>query len=214
MKEAQGRARGSSAFKGAVDIELEVKSEGEKDNFYITLSQSKNKDDELQEDLRFKRVGVALDGVFERSGKQVWTAVLERQAAQEAAPLVIKKAADLKITARQKLALETYIKAAQYAGLFVKYAMTFYGVRLEDWRTEFYKRSSAEEVEAKRQAFHRARCSLIEKLGILSVENGGESKKGDICKPVNYDKFMDYIEAAELTSEYYQVEPTSKSEMI
>ncbi|MBQ8692490.1 MAG: AAA family ATPase [Synergistaceae bacterium] len=206
--EAQGRGRGSSAFKGAVDMELQIKSDGSGEDFYVTLSQTKNKDDEIKEALTFKRLSVPLDGVFNKRGKQIFTAVLERMDA----PTVKSASAQLKITATIKRALETYAEAADTAGTFTEGGEKFYGVRYEEWRNALYKRSSSDKESSKRGEFSRTRKALIDNLGILNTEDGGGNEKGDIYRPAA--GFKEYIAAVGLTSKMEQVRLTSKGEII
>jgi phage/plasmid primase-like uncharacterized protein len=72
-QEAQDRARGSSAWKGAMDIEISVKPEG-KGKF--TLSQMKNKDGELVTPMSLELEPVALPGWVDEYGEQVTSAVV------------------------------------------------------------------------------------------------------------------------------------------
>jgi len=72
-QEAQDRARGSSAWKGALDIEISVKPEG-KGKF--TLSQMKNKDGELVTPMSLELESVPLPGWFDEYGEQVTSAVV------------------------------------------------------------------------------------------------------------------------------------------
>ena len=174
----------------------------------MTLSQTKNKDDEIKEALTFKRLSVPLDGVFNKRGKQIFTAVLERMDA----PTVKSASAQLKITATIKRALETYAEAADTAGTFTEGGEKFYGVRAEHWRKALYKRSSSDNENTKRGDFRRALKALIDNLGILNTEDGGGNENGDIYRPAA--GFKEYIAAAGLTSKMEQVRLTSKGEII
>lgn len=78
--EAQGRARGSSAWKGALDIEISVTPTGKG---YLQVSQKKNKDSEESEPLHFELKSVAIDGWFDEDGEQVTSAILSPVAAPE-----------------------------------------------------------------------------------------------------------------------------------
>ena len=206
--EAKNRGRGSSAFKGAVDMELQVESSGSGEDFYITLSQTKSKDDELKEALTFKRNSVALDGVFDKRGKQIFTAVLDRTDA----PTSKAASAKLHITPAIKRALETYAEAADTAGTFTEGGEKFYGVHAEHWREALYKRSSSDNDSTKRNDFNRVRKTLIETLGILISESGGGNENGDIYRPAA--SFKEYIEAVGLTSKMEQVRLTSRGDVI
>ena len=72
-EEAQNRARGSSAIRGAVDIEIHVENE----NGCITLTQTKQRDAEIQEPIHLRLVSREIDGWFDEDGETVKSAVLE-----------------------------------------------------------------------------------------------------------------------------------------
>jgi len=67
--EAQKRGRGSSAWKGALDIELCVGGDG-------VLSQTKTKDSEPLDDLKFELNSHPIPGWLDEDGEQVTTAVV------------------------------------------------------------------------------------------------------------------------------------------
>jgi phage/plasmid primase-like uncharacterized protein len=71
-QEAQGRARGSSAWRGALDAEIQV----EKGQSGITLKQTKMKDAEIAEPVYLRLSGVTLDGWYDEDGDQVTSAVV------------------------------------------------------------------------------------------------------------------------------------------
>lgn len=71
--EAQGRARGSSAWKGALDIEISVTPTGKG---ALQVSQKKNKDAEECDPLHFELKSIAIDGWIDEDGEQVTSAVL------------------------------------------------------------------------------------------------------------------------------------------
>ncbi len=218
--DAQDRGRGSSAFKGAVDMELKVTHSKVENtdgiNFFVELSQTKNKDDELKEALTFKRVSLPLNNFHYKNGRQVYTAVLERQEAPDKSKSSSAKNEGTKLTPKQAKALNSYVKAAQTAGIFTDGGNKFYGIRFENWRTEYYKQSSADTNEGKRKAFQRAREMLTEELNILISESDGKTDgKGNdnfIYRPQG--KFSEYIETAGLKDEWAKITPTSRSESI
>lgn len=72
-QEAQDRARGSSAWKGAMDIEISIKPDGPGK---FTLSQVKNKDGELVTPMSLELESVVLRGWFDEYGGQVTSAVV------------------------------------------------------------------------------------------------------------------------------------------
>lgn len=71
----ESRARGSTVFKGAIDVEWRLKSCG---NGLIMLEQTKNRYGATAEELFFKLSRYPLDGVCYESGEQVYDSVLER----------------------------------------------------------------------------------------------------------------------------------------
>ena len=74
-EEAQHRARGSSAWKGALDIEISVVPAAE--NRPIEIVQRKSKDSELAETVYAKLIGVQIPGWVDEDGQPVTTAVVE-----------------------------------------------------------------------------------------------------------------------------------------
>jgi len=74
-EEAQHRARGSSAWRGALDIEVSIVPS--KDGRPIEIVQRKQKDGELAETLYARIEGVVIPGWFDEDGEPVKSAVLE-----------------------------------------------------------------------------------------------------------------------------------------
>lgn len=70
--EAQNRARGSSAWKGALDIEVSIEN---KDGL-LNIIQRKNKDSELAESLCVRLEKTAIDGWLDEDGQQVYSALV------------------------------------------------------------------------------------------------------------------------------------------
>lgn len=69
------RARGSSVFKGAIDVEWRLARCG---NGLIMLKQTKNRYGAIAEELFFKLKAYALEGVFYESGEPVYDSIVER----------------------------------------------------------------------------------------------------------------------------------------
>jgi putative DNA primase/helicase len=88
-EEAQGRARGSSAWRGALDIEVSVTS---KDGT-ITIAQRKSKDAEMLAPIHARLASVAIPGWVDEDGAPVTSAVL---AASDAPPVREKEPAGSK----------------------------------------------------------------------------------------------------------------------
>lgn len=74
-EEAQHRARGSSAWRGALDIEISIIPA--KDGNPIEIVQRKQKDGELAEPIYARIEGVAIPGWFDEDNEQVTSGVLE-----------------------------------------------------------------------------------------------------------------------------------------
>jgi hypothetical protein len=84
--EAQHRARGSSAWRGALDIEVSVVPQ---DNGTMQVVQRKSKDAELAEDITVELMSVPITGWLDEDGEQVTSAVVslsERQHQPKAHP--------------------------------------------------------------------------------------------------------------------------------
>ena len=88
-EEAQHRARGSSAWRGALDIEISVIPG--KDDFPMTLVQRKSKDAELAQPVHVELVQVTIPGWTDEDGQPVTSAVV----AQTQAPQAPKKESKL-----------------------------------------------------------------------------------------------------------------------
>jgi hypothetical protein len=92
--EAQHRARGSSAWRGALDIEISIVPG--KDNVPMQIVQRKSKDAELAETIHVELQQVAIPGWRDEDNQQVTSAVI----VQTQAPIVAKK--DSKIDSHRK----------------------------------------------------------------------------------------------------------------
>jgi len=93
-EEAQHRARGSSAWRGALDIEISIVPG--KDNVPMQIVQRKSKDAELAETIHVELQQVAIPGWRDEDNQQVTSAVI----VQAKAPTVTKK--DSKIDSHRK----------------------------------------------------------------------------------------------------------------
>ena len=162
VQDAKDRARGSSAWRGAMDIELKVVKE-DPESAAVALGQTKNKDAACAETLMFEQVTVELP-IKDDYGRPVTTAVIEKSESTNddggtrAKPL---SQAEKKIYFAKK----TFIDAAMKNPIFSE-GKEFLGVKLDDWRVEFYRQATQDTTEGKKKAFQRAREQLIEK-GLL-----------------------------------------------
>lgn len=93
--ESQHRARGSSAWRGALDIEISIVPGDE--NKPMQIAQKKSKDAELAHTIYTELESVAIEGWFDEDGEQVCSAVLVRVDA----PIVDKK--ESKLSSHMKL---------------------------------------------------------------------------------------------------------------
>jgi hypothetical protein len=93
-EEAQHRARGSSAWRGALENEISITPAK---NDTIKISQQKAKDSEIQEPLFAELVSTPITGWFDEDGEQVSSAVI----AQTEKPPEVKK--DTKLCKHKKL---------------------------------------------------------------------------------------------------------------
>ena len=150
-QDSANRSRGSSAWRGAMDIELQVEKNGETAS---CLRQTKTKDSEPQDDLFFDWLSVPVPGWINRHGKQETTIVI-RRAETEAGNVKSKEL----LTVQEKLALKTYLDAASKDGILDSQEQ-FAGLREKAWRKVFYSQATADGVEAKKKAFQRVRNSL------------------------------------------------------
>ena len=144
------RSRGSSSIKAAMDFEYKVT----KSSHFITVSNTKMKDDEPPEAMRFEATEQAI-GWFDEDGKEFTSLILNSTNEQSN----LKKS----LTAAEKTAMDSLRNAARET-------FTDKGVHLNDWRTKFYELSTADSSDTKRKAFNRVRTSLVVN-GHLSVSD-------------------------------------------
>lgn len=163
----QTRARGASALKCALDCEIRVQisadlATGRKT---MTVSNSKMKDAEEFPDLFFSMNPVE---VFTKSSGEAETSCyLEEITADQTSKLKNK------LPARASTALDAFKEALQEtikAKIEADDLKNIHeGVQLDEWRTSFYRRSTAETPEGKRKAFERARSDLV-KMKLMEVD--------------------------------------------
>lgn len=161
------RARGASALKCALDTEIRVQinadpGTGQK---VMTVSNSKAKDAEEFPDLFFSMTPVE---VFTKSSGEAETSCyLEEITADQTSKLKNK------LPARASTALDAFKEALQEtikAKIEADDLKNIHeGVQLDEWRTSFYRRSTAETPEGKRKAFERARSDLV-KMKLMEVD--------------------------------------------
>jgi hypothetical protein len=144
----KGRARGAMALKGALDTEYRA----DKDESRIKLTCTKMKDAEPPKALAFAFKSVDLDGGAS-------SAVLE---------LTDMPDKPNRLTPAQKLAQTTFVAAAVDSD--IRTDDGFIWVGLDGWRDAFYAKHTADNNEAKRKAFGRARKDL-QTANLIAVTN-------------------------------------------
>lgn len=146
--EAKHRARGAIALLGALDCEYRLEKTGD----LVTVANTKMKDAPQPPALGFR-----LDDV--EIGNGASSAVL----IEVEAPAPTEK-----LSSRSKLARDTYIAAAIEGSSGE--GDVFSGLHVDEWRARFYAQHTADNYDAKRQAFNRARNDL-QNDGLISVED-------------------------------------------
>lgn len=154
-QDAKNRARGSSAWRGALDNQILISSSG--DN--IKLEQVKQKDSELADPIYLERIPVHLPGWYDDEGEAISTIVLEPDENGD------KKEVS-KLTKTQHLGIQAYRAAAAESGILNE-KNEFAGVLENDWREAFYKLYESENRDTKKKAFQRVRNELIDKKDII-----------------------------------------------
>lgn len=158
--DAKGRARGSSAWRGALDNQFCVSTERD----LIKIEQVKQKDSELMDPVYMRRVPVALPGWFDEDGEAVSTLVLEPSEEMPGEELI---EADVpQLTKAQHFCLQAYREAADKYGKLDDKGH-FLGVDEADWRNMFYKNY---EGKTPHSVFARRKRELCDMEIIIPVE--------------------------------------------
>lgn len=147
-QDAKGRARGSTAWRGALDNQILVTTSGDR----IKLEQVKNKDGEIAEPVYLEKIPVHLPGWYDDDGEPVSTLILEPD--EDGA-----EKETTKLTKSQHFGLQTYREAAEKYGILDERG-EFAGVHESDWRKIFYERSGNIKPDTKRQNFYLMRKEL------------------------------------------------------
>lgn len=176
-QDAKGRGRGSGALYAALDIEIKC----EKTGMTCKLTQTKNKEAKKDNPVSFDMKEIEIPGVKDKKGNPVRMTTL--------VPIFNQSQTDAQATAETgtqgknefpnsvKFALKTYGIAAKLHGeIFTDNPDTDHEtIRLdvEKWRNIFYKESTADNDNTKRQAFSRARKDTAEQLEIFTHYSEG-----------------------------------------
>lgn len=151
----KGRARGSSALKGALDAEYKISKQDDR----IRMSCTKMKDEDAPDPMSFYLVPIEMG--LDAKGAITSSAVLEFRgtAAPESA----------RLTKNELFAVKTFHEAAgKLDGSSLDFNLS--QLQLDQWREVFYRRSTQPNPDSKRKAFDRARRELQSK-GWLTVDN-------------------------------------------
>lgn len=159
----QGRARGSSVFKAAMDMEYKISKSGN----IISLSMTKSKDTEEKKSISFKMKVVKVPGFFDSNGIQETTCVLQYD--PELSKINDSYEQEEQIAKSEKFARDTYTQAAMDYGVILtdNDGNKTAAVKIDDWRKVFFSMSAADSNDAKRSLFSRTRRLLLENKQIL-----------------------------------------------
>lgn len=158
--DAKNRARGSSAWKGAMDMETRISCSSGSDIISIAVTKAKNS---LQPEKTLKKRVFELGPDWrDQYGRPVTTLVLEDCDGTE-----LEEEPKKSLSRAEHRGLQTWRDAAKQAGKIIDGHL---GVHVDDWRNFFYASSTEDNVLSKRQTFHRIRKKLVES-GELSVND-------------------------------------------
>jgi len=174
-EEAQHRARGSSAWKGALDTEHSVIMKGNREDIQIVCRKMKDAEEPEPVWLRLMK-GIELPGWFDDDGEQVTSAVIVKgEEPMESTPK------EKNLNDVQRIGLKTFRIAAETFGQLKD--GRFDGVSVDIWRREFYKlqplgvdENDKEGVnkaqEKRKKAFQRVQDKLINLEYVKPSEDG------------------------------------------
>ncbi|NCC97098.1 MAG: toprim domain-containing protein [Synergistales bacterium] len=147
----KGRARGASAFRGALDTELMV----ERDDTFVTVTNTKEKEGPTGGVWTYRMEEVDL-GITDKKDRPVTSAVLLQAGEREAAAPKARTR-----TANEDLGLATWRDAAEKYGQLDTEG-NFLGVHNDDWQRVFYPKSTKEGAKLKWNHFNRVKTSLVD----------------------------------------------------
>lgn len=162
-KNAKKGLRGHSSLFAALDAAIAVERTAEARTWRI--DKAKDGEDGATHGFKLESVVIGTDDFGEEATSAV--VVSDHNATNSDKPL----------TGNRRLALQTFHEAANTHGILADDS-SFVGVPIAAWREAFYRASPAENDDAKRKAFNRARNDLIE-LGALAVQNDVYRKAGE-----------------------------------
>lgn len=171
-QDKKGRARGSSAWKAAMDVEFSLKvKKAAPEKTVFSLVQTKSKDSAPARPKTLATLQVVIPGWFEEGEEGQQEAVTSRVVMPTEEDATEQE--NQQLTPTEEAAIESYKEAAEAEGIlsFDGELGVFRGVDLETWRTYFYKSSTADNPESKKKSFQRIRESLTNKKGRLTVSD-------------------------------------------
>jgi putative DNA primase/helicase len=158
--DAQHRARGSSAWKGALDMEASVVMRPNKEDIQIICRKMKDAEEPEPLWLRLQK-GIDLPGWYDADGEQVTSAVIVK--GEEPCEESQKGP---KLNEVQQIGLKAFRIAAETYGQLKDGC--FNGVATEAWRREFYRlmpvnseEDEKKEQERRKKAFQRVQEKLV-----------------------------------------------------
>lgn len=165
--DAKNRARGASAFKGAMDFTLQLKKSGS----VITLSNPKVKDGKEQPDLVFNLRQHEIPGWFDEDGEPITSCTIELATEIMQYRENKKNDKEKKFTKTAIQARKTYAETAKNSGKIIQDEKTKHNIAIvdvEEWRQTAYAMSSADNDSTKRWQFKNQREELFEKGALLT----------------------------------------------
>lgn len=172
--ETQGRARGSSVLKAAMDIEMKAELDGR----ILKLSMTKSKDTEIRPNMHFDMKSIEVAGFYKTTGETDTTCVLELN---EEPVLNDTLQSQKKLSKNGKLAMDSFQRAAQEYGVILKcefegHESEVVGVSVENWRKILYEMSYSDNANTQRTYFKRAQEFMLDEQKILFRHELNEEK--------------------------------------
>ena len=167
-EDAKHRARGSSAFRGAMDVEIEISAkplDGGKKR--VTMTQTKNKDSELAPEMTFTPRRVEIVGWADDDGEPITSLVLEPETEQQ-------NERALKIPQKFQALITSYRKACESGLGKIGVTGDFKGLEHSKWRAFYcdsengFTKMTTEKAAS--QEFNAGITALLEG-GNIQIEN-------------------------------------------
>ena len=165
-QEAKDRARGSSALRGAMDIELKISKEKGQSN--IRLNQTKNKEAQEEKEIILTLEQFEIPNWYDEEGQPVNTCTIEAYKSNIFTEQETVKA--VKLNKPERTAEQTFKEAILRDGVKIEDKNTgniLAGIYIEDWRKVSYELSAQDNQDTKRNEFNSGRKGLHEKGIIL-----------------------------------------------